>query len=172
MKRSKKAAIIATVIFLVLVAIGFAFMVIRNAPYSGSMRFGIFEDISELQALEKYAVSDSKPKDDTLLKNLTVESSWIRTLDIDEATCTVRAYTFATHDDAASYYKKASHRTEVTEGANGSASAGGFFGKAHYVTMNGENVLFIEGKSFAEIAKALDAFFEACPEAAAPFAKE
>lgn len=171
MKKARRSGLIAVVLVLAMIAAAFVVMVVKNTPYGSSMKFGIFDDIGELAALEKYAADGEEPEKDAALKNLEPKEAWVRVLNVDGSKCTVRAYVFGSHEDAAEYYKKAANRTKVNEGANGSAGAG-LFGSAHYVTMNDKNVMVMTGKSLAEISKALDAFFEATPGALSPFEKK
>ena len=172
MKKARRSGLIAVILVLAMIAAAFVVMVVKNTPYGSSMKFGIFDDIGELAALEKYAADGEEPEKDAALKNLEPKEAWVRVLNVDGSKCTVRAYVFGSQEDAAEYYKKAANRTKVNEGANGSASAGGLFGPARYVTVNDRNVLVITGKSLAEISKALDAFFEADPGALSPFEKK
>ena len=170
MKRTK-FIISFFVVFSLLLAC-FAVMVIKSASSFGSLKFGIFTDIEDLSVFENYTIPNDNPKSDPLLGNFEVKESWVQVVNVDGAKCNVTAYIFETIDDAAEYYKKASNRTKLNAGANGSASAGGLFGEARYVTMNDENVLVITGNSIRDISKVLEMFFDADPSALTPFLKQ
>lgn len=167
MKRAK--LLTAFLIVSAMLLAGIAVMIIKNAPSSGSLKYGIFSNIEDLSFFEEYTVANEAPKSDPLANNFAIKESWACVVDVDGAKCAVTAYVFETRDDAAEYYKKASNRTKLNDGANGSASAGGLFGEAEYVTMNDENVLVITGKTISDISKVLDKFFEAVPNALTPF---
>ena len=163
MKKRKKAAVL---IFLALMAICFIVFVIKNYP--SSMKFGIFSSIDDMDALGGNVVDDAVTAEDKNLKGLTPSAEWVKKVSVDGAECIVRAYVFASHDNAVAYYKRASNRTSVNEGANGSASAGGL-GRASYVTMNENNVLFITGDNFKDIQKVVNRFIEDVPSSLQPF---
>ena len=157
------------IIAIVLIVLCFAIFIIKNSP--NSIRFGIFGSLGDMDALEKYAVTDATiPKDGNLKKLVPVEK-WENKVNVDGAECIVRAYVFGSHDEAVEYYKRAAHRTSANDGANGSASAGGL-GKASYVTMNDMNVLYVTGRNLKDIGKVLDKFFEEVSSALLPFAKD
>ena len=158
-----KTLVIALTAFGVLIAVGFIAMVIRNLP-GVNIESGIFKEIGEMDALNEYVVSDDKPEADKNLKGLTVEAEWVRVVEVDGAKCTVRAYVFGSREDAEAYYKKASGTTARREGYNYFGSAGGFFpGFAKDTRLNENRVLFITGRSLADIKKVMNAFFEANP---------
>lgn len=170
MKNTK--SLIAFLIVLGILLAGFAVMIIKNVPSSGSLKYGIFSNIEELSFFEEYSVANENPNSDPLLNSFEVKKSWVQVVNVDGTKCKITAYVFETTSDAAEYYKKASNRTKLNDGANGSASAGGLFGEAKYVTMNDENVLVITGKSIKDISKVLEVFFEAVPNALTPFSKQ
>ena len=153
----------------IIIAVCFAIFVLKN--HTTTLRFGIFESISEMEALDKYAMADAEISKDGSLKELVPVESWEKKVNVDGTECIVRAYVFGSHEEAVEYYKRAAHRTSANDGANGSASAGGL-GKASYVTMNDMNVLYVTGRNLKDIGKVLDKFFEEVSSALLPFAKD
>lgn len=166
MKKRWKLLIIAGV---AIVAACFVSFAIKN--FTTTLRFGIFDSISDMDALDKYAASDADIPKDGNLKELVPVESREKKVNVDGTECIVRAYVFGSHDEAVEYYKRAAHRDRANDGANGSASAGGF-GKASYVTMNDRNVLYLTGSTLKDIEKIVDRFFEEVPTALLPFAKD
>ena len=163
----KLLACIITVLALILLAA--VIMIVMNGVNPGKLKYGIFGEIGELEALNEYVVSENEPAADKRLNGLNVVRDWRRTVKVDSSSCEVCAYEFATHEDAEAYYKAVSNRTKANEGANGCASAGGLFGKAEYVTMFEDRVLTVTGRSIGDIVSVLNVFFEKCPEALKPF---
>ncbi|MBO4563011.1 MAG: hypothetical protein J5772_05315 [Clostridia bacterium] len=164
-----KKLLACIIIVLALILLGAFIMVVKNGARPGELKYGIFGDIGELDALNEYVVPEKEPAADNRLNGLNVVREWRRTVKVDSSSCEVCAYVFETHEEAETYYKAVSNRTKAGEGANGSASAGGLFGKAEYVTMYEDRVLTVSGRSIGDIVGVLNVFFEKYPEALKPF---
>ena len=165
MKSFKKVLLVICI----LIAVCFAIFVIKN--HTTNLRFGIFGSILEMEVLDKYSVAGAEISKDGSLKELVPVESWEKKVNVDGTECLVRAYVFGSHEEAVEYYKRAAHRDQANDGANGSASAGGF-GKASYVTMNDRNVLLLTGGTLKDIEKVTNRFFEEVPSALKPFVKD